>query len=455
MIEAIQRGVPEYARPLDDAYRGTVSRAVTHAIGQFVERIANPATPRKKTAEMFREIGRIEAAEGRNLESLQMALRLGARVAWRGFCLKATNGWELDADVLARIGEAIFLYLDELAGACSEGFTSARAEVAGRSGAAPAAPAQPGGGGPAGLPRCDRGTGPGGPVDAAAPGRGRGPAPAGRRLLRAAARAAARRDHGYLPRRPVPAGPGPRRPGPGPDDRAGPARLDRRDRPRGAAGPGQPFAALGPPGPGPGPARDRRPVRRRHPLQRSTGHAGDLRGRGTGQDADREPPGPVPGSAPGPAGHARADPAVLAAERRQRQGRGPPVAHPPADRAVPAAPVAEPVRRDPGRPRQPVRAGNRPARPPPPRRRSHRDHRHRDRRSRSRRGRGRRNRSSRRPGAGRNPRERRHPGQRPPPRPPRNAPAERPNPRPGRVSPHRPTPRATSHLRPVPPPSTP
>jgi hypothetical protein len=131
MIEAIQRGVPEYARPLDDAYRGTVSRAVTHAIGQFVERIANPATPRKKTAEMFREIGRIEAAEGRNLESLQMALRLGARVAWRGFCLKATNGWELDADVLARIGEAIFLYLDELAGACSEGFTSARAEVAG------------------------------------------------------------------------------------------------------------------------------------------------------------------------------------------------------------------------------------------------------------------------------------------------------------------------------------
>jgi PucR C-terminal helix-turn-helix domain len=128
MIEAIQRGVPEYARPLDDAYRGTVRRAVTHAVGQFVERIANPATPRKRTAEMFREIGRIEAAEGRNLEPLQMALRLGARVAWRSLCAKAE--W-LDADVLARVGEAIFLYLDELAGACAEGFTSARAEVVG------------------------------------------------------------------------------------------------------------------------------------------------------------------------------------------------------------------------------------------------------------------------------------------------------------------------------------
>src|SRR3984885_3419955 len=399
MIEAIQRGVPEYARPLDDAYRGTVRRAVTHAIGQFVERIANPATPRKKTAEMFREIGRIEAAEGRNLESLQMALRLGARVAWRGFCLKATNGWELDADVLARIGEAIFLYLDELAGACSEGFTSARAEVAGEVErrrrrllnlvvAAPPAPPDA----LAELARAARWTLP-------------------RRVAVVALRLQGDDYFGPLPALPPDvimdtSRDGPRRPGPGPDDRAGPARLDRGDRPRGAAAPAQPFAALGPPGPGAGAARDRRPVRRRHPLQRSAGHSGDLRGRGTGQDADREPPGPVPGPAPGPAGHARADPAVLAAERRQRQGRGPPVAHPSADRAVPAAPVAEPVRRDPGRPRQPVRAGNRPARPPPPRRRRHRDHRHRDRRSR-----GRRNRPSRHAVAAHTPRDLRRPSQ--------------------------------------------
>jgi hypothetical protein len=131
MIDAIQHGVPEYARPLDDAYQGTVRRAVTHAVRQFVERIANPATPRDKTATMFREIGRIEAAEGRNLEPLQMALRLGARVAFRSLYGKARDQWILDTDVLARVGEAIFLYLDELAGACAEGFTTARAEVVG------------------------------------------------------------------------------------------------------------------------------------------------------------------------------------------------------------------------------------------------------------------------------------------------------------------------------------
>ena len=131
MIDAIHRGVPEYARPLDDAYNGTVRHAVTHALEQFVERIANPATSRDKTATIFREIGRIEAAEGRDLEPLQTALRLGARVAWRSLCAKARDESILDPDVLARVGEAIFLYLEELAGACAEGFTTARAEVAG------------------------------------------------------------------------------------------------------------------------------------------------------------------------------------------------------------------------------------------------------------------------------------------------------------------------------------
>jgi PucR C-terminal helix-turn-helix domain len=131
MIEAIRRGVPEYARPLDDAYNGTVRHAVTHALEQFVERIANPATSRDKTATIFREIGRIEAAEGRDLEPLQTALRLGARVAWRSLCAKARDESTLDPDVLARVGEALFLYLEELAGACAEGFTTARAEVAG------------------------------------------------------------------------------------------------------------------------------------------------------------------------------------------------------------------------------------------------------------------------------------------------------------------------------------
>jgi hypothetical protein len=130
VISAIQRGVPEYARPHDDSYTAAVRRAVHHALRQFVQQIADPATPREGTAELFAGIGRLEAAEGRSLEPLQTALRLGARVAWRRLYEAAGPG-RLGTDVLARIGEAIFLYLDELAAACAEGFSQASAEVGG------------------------------------------------------------------------------------------------------------------------------------------------------------------------------------------------------------------------------------------------------------------------------------------------------------------------------------
>ncbi len=133
MTQAIQRGVPEYARPLNDSYAKTVRRTVWHCVEQFVQRIANPATPREQTAAVFREIGRIEAAEGRSLEPLQTALRLGARVAWHQLYEICGNHGRLghDIDAFARLGEAIFLYLDELAAACAEGYAKAKAEVAG------------------------------------------------------------------------------------------------------------------------------------------------------------------------------------------------------------------------------------------------------------------------------------------------------------------------------------
>jgi DNA-binding CsgD family transcriptional regulator len=130
MIDAIQRGVPEYARPLDDTYRATVQYAVTHAVHEFVARLIDPAAPHDRAISVFRNIGRHEASEGRNLEPLQNALRLGARVAWRRLGQRTARG-DLDSRVLAPMGEAIFLFLDELAGACSLGYAEATAEVAG------------------------------------------------------------------------------------------------------------------------------------------------------------------------------------------------------------------------------------------------------------------------------------------------------------------------------------
>ena len=130
MVAAIGFEVPEYARPLDEAYVAMIRRGVSQAVGQFVERVANPAAPRGETAEFFRRLGRIEAAEGRSLEPLQAALRIGARVAWNRLYQTAARN-QMDLTCFAALGEAIFLHLDEIAGAVAEGFAQAQAEVAG------------------------------------------------------------------------------------------------------------------------------------------------------------------------------------------------------------------------------------------------------------------------------------------------------------------------------------
>src|SRR4029077_18289399 len=51
-----------------------------------------------------------------------------ARVAWRCLC-EADAG--LDRRELSRVGEAIFVYLDELAAACAQGYAEARVQAAG------------------------------------------------------------------------------------------------------------------------------------------------------------------------------------------------------------------------------------------------------------------------------------------------------------------------------------
>ena len=130
IVAAIEFGIPEYSRPLDEAYMSTVRLGVSRAVGEFVERIAHPGAPSGETADLFRRIGRLEAVAGRSLEPLQAALRIGGRVAWNRLHATATRTG-MDLASFARLGEAIFLYLDEIMAASAEGYAQAKAEVAG------------------------------------------------------------------------------------------------------------------------------------------------------------------------------------------------------------------------------------------------------------------------------------------------------------------------------------
>ena len=128
MIEAIARGVPDYARRARPGYQQRLTHAVTGAVAHFIAHVARPDEPAHAITAEFRTIGGTAAREGRTLDALQDALRLGARVAWRWLC-EADAG--LDRRELSRVGEAIFAYLDELAAACAQGYAEARVQAAG------------------------------------------------------------------------------------------------------------------------------------------------------------------------------------------------------------------------------------------------------------------------------------------------------------------------------------
>ncbi|RCG21023.1 PucR family transcriptional regulator [Sphaerisporangium album] len=130
MIGEIRAGVPEYSRPGDEKYVKAVRRAVEEALRQFVVRVADDGAGKGRLLEVYRAIGKGEAAEGRPLDSLQAALRICARVAWRRLALESER-LNLSRRRVCEVGEAILVYLDEIAAAAAEGYAEAQIRVAG------------------------------------------------------------------------------------------------------------------------------------------------------------------------------------------------------------------------------------------------------------------------------------------------------------------------------------
>jgi hypothetical protein len=126
ILAAIARDVPGYARPLEGDFGRGVRRGVSEALRQFVALIRDPAAGRGGR-EVYVELGRGELRQGRTLDSLQAAYRVGARVAWRRLSLAGREA-NLDAEVLSLLAEAIFAYIDELSADSVDGYAEAQAE---------------------------------------------------------------------------------------------------------------------------------------------------------------------------------------------------------------------------------------------------------------------------------------------------------------------------------------
>src|SRR3954454_8985581 len=130
ILAVIAEEVPEYARPLEGNFGRGLRLGVEEALRQFARLVAGPGTRRAQSREVYRGLGRGEMREGRGLNALQAAYRVGARVAWRRLSSVGLREG-LESAVLCSLADAIFAYIDELSADSVEGFAQAQAAAAG------------------------------------------------------------------------------------------------------------------------------------------------------------------------------------------------------------------------------------------------------------------------------------------------------------------------------------
>ncbi|MFI0447271.1 helix-turn-helix domain-containing protein [Actinomadura sp. 6N118] len=125
IIEEIPRALPEYDRPMQGPYVTALQIGVERALDQFVARVADAAPDPGRHADTYRRLGRFEAHEGRSLDSLQAAYRIGAQVAWRRLMAIAARH-DLSSSVMAQLADALFGFMNELASLSLAGYMDAR-----------------------------------------------------------------------------------------------------------------------------------------------------------------------------------------------------------------------------------------------------------------------------------------------------------------------------------------
>jgi PucR C-terminal helix-turn-helix domain len=128
IMAAIAEEVPAYARPLEGAFGRGVRIGVHEALHQFLEQTRSPDAGRDP--EIYRALGRGEWREGRSLDALLAAYRVGARVAWRRLA-RAGVAAGVEPETMNLLAERIFAYIDELSAESVEGYAQAQALAAG------------------------------------------------------------------------------------------------------------------------------------------------------------------------------------------------------------------------------------------------------------------------------------------------------------------------------------
>ncbi|GAB3479022.1 helix-turn-helix domain-containing protein [Amycolatopsis cihanbeyliensis] len=131
IIREVQRTVPAYAQPIEGTFGKVLVQSVEQAVIHCIDRVGNPDVAHDPWVDFFRDRGRIEYRERRNMDALQAAARVGGRAAWRYISALMDQLAEISPDFVALGAEGIFAYVDELSAAAVEGYHEAQREDVG------------------------------------------------------------------------------------------------------------------------------------------------------------------------------------------------------------------------------------------------------------------------------------------------------------------------------------
>jgi len=131
IVAALPGEVPDYARPLEGAFGEGLRLGVEVALGRFLD-LPGTTEPALSAEDrrVYLALGRGENRQGRELQSLLAAYRVGARVAFRRFAALA-RGAGVDPDALVPLAESVFAYIDELSATSVEGYAQEQSLRAG------------------------------------------------------------------------------------------------------------------------------------------------------------------------------------------------------------------------------------------------------------------------------------------------------------------------------------
>lgn len=128
VVTEIMREVPTYDVPFQGRMGQIIEKAVRVSLESFINLAARPTPPGSETpigvgVSAARDLGQAEARQGRPIEALLSAYRVGARASWRELSADAVAAG-VDSTTLARFAELVFTYIDELSAASVAGHNS-------------------------------------------------------------------------------------------------------------------------------------------------------------------------------------------------------------------------------------------------------------------------------------------------------------------------------------------